>query len=85
MRELRASASTVSDGLGELRRSGLVAVDHQGAYSLATTTPALEQLTTDLCELYNLKPRTIMHEILSAPNDRIRTFADAFRLRKDPS
>ena len=85
MRELRASASTASEGLAELRRIGLVAVDPQGAYSFAAATPALEQLATELSELYSLKPRAVMHAILSAPSDRIRTFADAFRIRKDPS
>lgn len=85
VRELRASVSTVNEGLAGLRRIGLVVVDQQGAYSLAATTPALEHLATELSELYGLKPRAVTHAILSAPNDRIRTFADAFRIRKDPS
>jgi hypothetical protein len=85
VRELRASPSVVAEALAELRRFGVIASDPQGAYQFAASSLASEQLVAELVELYSRKPRAIMRAILSAPNDRIRTFADAFRLRKDPS
>ncbi|HTV30323.1 MAG TPA: hypothetical protein VMF32_21415, partial [Xanthobacteraceae bacterium] len=81
----RASPSAVAEGLAELRRFGVIASDPHGAFRFAASSAASEQLAVELAELYSRKPRAIMHAILSAPNDRIRTFADAFRLRKDPS
>jgi len=85
VRELRASASAVSQGLVELRRIGLVSVDLHGGHSFAAGSVISEQTVARLIDLYSRKPRAIMQAILSAPNDRIQTFADAFRLRKDPS
>lgn len=85
VRELRAGRSAVTEGLAELRRIGVVASDSQGAYRFAANSTAAEQLAAELAELYSRKPRAIMQAILSAPNARIRTFANAFRLRKDPT
>jgi DNA-binding IclR family transcriptional regulator len=85
VRELRASASAVSQGLVELRRIGLVSVDPHEGHSFAAGSAISEQTVAQLIDLYSRKPRAIMQAILSAPNDRIQTFADAFRLRKDPS
>ena len=83
VRELRASSATVTEGLVTLRRVGLVDVDEHEGYRFTPASPEAEQLARDLTDFYSRKPRAIMHAILLAPNERIQTFADAFRLRKD--
>jgi len=40
-------------------------------------------LARELIDLYKSKPRSVARAIFAAPADRIQTFADAFRLRKD--
>lgn len=84
VRESRASAAAVGEGLVELRQAGLAASDPLGGFRFHAASPDREMLARELTDLYSRKPRTIMRAILQAPNDRIQTFADAFRIRKDP-
>ena len=81
--ELRASTSLVAGGLHSLKDAGLVSVDNQQMYRFQPASPELGELADALIDLYNRKPRAVMRAIFSAPADRIQTFADAFRLRKD--
>jgi len=81
VRELRASVTAVSESLVVLRRLGVVGVDPQGAYLFAPASADLDELARELSDLYTRKPRAIMRAILSAPNDKVQTFADAFRFR----
>jgi hypothetical protein len=84
VRESRASLSLVVDGLAALVATQMVLVDHQRTYRLASASTELAALARDLVDLYNRKPRAVMRAVFSEPADRIQTFADAFRLRKDP-
>jgi hypothetical protein len=84
VRELRASSTALTEGLAALRRSGLARVDQQGAYRFEASSAEAAELGRELIDLYNRKPRAVMRAITSAPNERIQTFADAFRIRKDP-
>jgi hypothetical protein len=43
----------------------------------------MDDMARALADLYKRKPRAVMRAIFSAPKDRIQTFADAFRMRKD--
>ena len=82
VRDLRASATAVNESLVVLRRLGVIGVDPHGAYLFAPASADLDELTRELSDLYTRKPRAIMRAILAAPNDKVQTFADAFRLRK---
>lgn len=81
--ELRASMSLVNGGLRTLQKAGLVSVDEQGMYRFQPASAELEELAGALINLYARKPHAVMRAVFSAPADRIQTFADAFRLRKD--
>jgi DNA-binding transcriptional ArsR family regulator len=81
---LRASPSAITEGVTVLKKLGLIDVDQQGTYQFFAGSTAQDELARELCDLYARKPRAIMRAILAAPNDQIQTFADAFRLRKDP-
>ena len=81
--ELRASMSLVNGGLQTLEKIGLVSMDQQRMYRFQPASPQLEDLARALIDLYNRKPHAVIRAVFSAPADRIQTFADAFRLRKD--
>jgi hypothetical protein len=60
-----------------------VAVDSDQGYRLEPASPDMDDMARALADLYKRKPRAVMRAIFSAPKDRIQTFADAFRMRKD--
>jgi DNA-binding IclR family transcriptional regulator len=82
VRELRASASVVTDGLRTLQDGGLVAPDEAGRWRYAPASAAFDGLAGQLERLYRERP-TAVTQALFARSDKLRTFADAFRLRKD--
>jgi hypothetical protein len=82
VRELRASGAAISEALRDLLAAGLVGSMPDGSYVFAPNSPTVAETATGIARLYAEKPTMIIKEILSAPNDKIRTFADAFRFRK---
>ena len=82
VRELRASASVVKDGLSTLEAAGLAAHDGAGLWRYAPASEAFDRLTTELATVYRERP-TAVTQALFARTDRLRSFADAFRLRKE--
>lgn len=82
-RELRASVLIVTQGLSALQAVGFVTADQRYAYSFRPKTAESVELAHALINLYQRKPRAINCAIFAAPRDRIQSFADAFRLRKD--
>ena len=83
IRELRANTEVVTQGLEALTTAGFVAVDSDQGYRLEPASPDMDDMARALADLYKRKPRAVMRAIFSAPKDRIQTFADAFRMRKD--
>jgi hypothetical protein len=67
--------------LSRLRTTGLLATDAEGRFRFAPQTPQLARLADELAELYQLRRVTVIGLIHSAPVNKLRTFADAFRLR----
>ena len=82
-RELRGNSRVVMQGLDALVAIQLVTTGRDQAYRFQPASAELAELARELVDLYNRKPRAVMRAIFSAPADRIQTFADAFRLRKD--
>ena len=54
-------------------------------FRYAPRAPELDQAVADLAKAYADRRVTVIGLIFSKPVDKIRSFADAFRLRKDPS
>jgi hypothetical protein len=83
-RELRISALSAGDRLEDMRRVGLlVRVEGRpGGFRYAPETPGLEDAVSGLATAYAERRVTVINLIFSKPVDKIRTFADAFRLRK---
>lgn len=84
-RELRISVEFSRSHLAKLSADGILR-EHGGApaaYQYGVGTPQLSQTVAALAQLYAHNRASIIDLIYSTPNDRIRTFADAFKLRKD--
>jgi hypothetical protein len=83
--ELRIDAAWAAAELAVLAARGFMARSENATmhYRFAPQTAALERGVTLLVEAYNQRRVTVVNLIFSKPSRNIRTFADAFRLRKD--
>lgn len=82
VREMRSSDIVVNEGLTMLQAAGLVSPDGSG-FRYAPANPQLHGYVTELDTLYRERPLTVIKAIFSQPSDKLQTFADAFRLKKD--
>lgn len=80
---LRASTSLVEEILSTFVRRGLVVANADKTYRYRPADSATDALVGELAQLYAARPVTVIKEIVTAPNEKIRTFVDAFRLKKD--
>jgi DNA-binding transcriptional ArsR family regulator len=83
VRELRASQSVVNEGLRTLRTAGLIVSEGEGEWRYAPASPAMDQMTRDLEVLYRERPIAVSQALFARGNEKLQSFADAFRLRKD--
>ena len=79
---LRSARSIIDDALKVFVNLKLVAEEVPGAYRYMSSSD-LEPIVNELVRLYTERPLAIIREIVSAPNDKIQSFVDAFRLKKD--
>ena len=84
-KELYTTSEIVADQLGDLQRRGLLAVGDgpDPRYRFWPATPELDEQITRLDAVYHERRVAVITHIYSQPLDKVRTFADAFRLRKD--
>jgi len=80
---LRASPSLVEEILATFNRQGLVTTEPGGGYRYAPAGSEIDATVSELTRLYGERPMAVIKEILSAPNEKIHSFVDAFRLKKD--
>jgi hypothetical protein len=83
VRELRASDLVVSQGVVSLRQAGLIAAEADGAFRYAPASAGLDHLVMQLERVYRERPSAVTKALFSAPDNKLMTFADAFRLKKD--
>ena len=85
--QLRIEPSWAAGQLGELAARGLAAPgDAAGAsdaFRYAPAPPSLDATVVQLARDYAERRVTVITMIFSKPLDKLRTFADAFRIRKD--
>lgn len=79
-REVRGSSQIVQEAMGVLSSAGLVDVN-EGRWRYAPVTPERADVVAELAKLHASKPMLLAKTIFSSRSDRIRTFADAFRIR----
>jgi hypothetical protein len=83
VRELRASDAVVSEGLASLQTAGLVSSEQDGDFRYAPASPRLDRCVQQLAQVYRERPTAVTKAIFGNPNERLHTFADAFRLKRD--
>jgi hypothetical protein len=83
VREMRGSEPVVMQSVETLQAAGLVARTADGRVLFAPASPGLRDLAEAAENAYIEKPTAVRRIILAAPNEKLHTLADAFRLRKD--
>jgi hypothetical protein len=78
---LRSSHRLISRCLEQLAYVGLVSVDGAGIARFAPATPELAALCEALDKASQERPIALRDAIASSPNDKLRNFSDAFRLK----
>lgn len=83
--ELRIEEAWALDQLGLLRARGLLVESEPGSgrYRFDPATPALAKAVEALAACYPERRVTVVSVLYSRPSDRIREFADAFRIRRE--
>ena len=81
VRELRASTLVVHEALRQLLNAGLLAAGPADRFCYRPASEHLGMLVNGIQSLYLAKPLTVINAIASAPNEKLRIFADAFRLK----
>jgi hypothetical protein len=81
-RELRGSANLVGGTLSIFVQAGLVR-DIGAVYQYGPASPEIERLVEALVAVYSERPSQVINAILEAPNDKLTSFANAFRLKRD--
>lgn len=83
-RELRIEPAWTATELGKLAVRGLLApADGVPTYRYAPGKPELEAVITALAHAYAERRVSVINLVYSRPSDAIRSFAEAFRFRKD--
>jgi hypothetical protein len=85
IREVRGSRPVVLQSLEALQAGGLVVAVTTDDVRFAPASADLARLADGVVGAYRDRPGEVRRLVLSAPNEKLHTFADAFRLRKDPS
>lgn len=80
VRELRGSPAIVQEELAAMRGAGLVG-EAEGRYRYQPVSAAADALAGALQETYAARPMAVVKAIMAAPNEKLRIFSDAFRLR----
>jgi DNA-binding IclR family transcriptional regulator len=81
--ELRGNRPLVQDVLTTLVRAGLLGAEEDGTYRYSPGSSELDETAAELERNYAERPLALIKEIVSAPNEKIQSFADAFRIKKD--
>ena len=82
VRELRSSEAAIKGALKSLDRAGLIAETGSQNYKYDPLTPALDELAALTQRTYAIKPSTVITAIFEPPSDKLRKFAEAFKLKR---
>jgi hypothetical protein len=81
--ELRSSQPLVADIVASFKKSGLIDEGPESMFQYHAASTELDALVARLERVYAETPIALVKEIVSAPNEKIQTFADAFKLKRD--
>jgi hypothetical protein len=85
-RRLCTSPASAANRLEALRASSIAAARDDAprtTYRYAPATADLQRAVDDLEREYGARRTRVINLVFSKPNDKIRTFADAFKIREE--
>lgn len=82
VRELRSSGTAVAEALSRMEQAGLVSRHADGRYAFAPISPRHEQLAAEIEKAYNNTPMSVVKAIIASPEQKLRVFSDAFKLKE---
>ena len=80
---LRVEPAWADAQLSNLRERGMLSEVGAGAYRWSPRTPEIGEAVAGLARAYADRRVTVIGMIYAKPSEPLRSFADAFRLRKD--
>jgi hypothetical protein len=82
---LYTTAEMCASQLADLARRGLLehSVSPEGGYQYRPVSPEADRLVGELTTLYQQRRVAVITLIYSKPVNKVQTFADAFRLRRE--
>jgi predicted transcriptional regulator len=81
--QIQSSQASVEQRLKSLVATGLLSQDQDGRYRFSPNGEPTRKLVKDLGEAYKTRRLRIIEAIYARKTDAVRTFADAFKFRKD--
>ena len=78
--ELRSSVSQIEGACSRLAATGFLTFNDSGHFSYAPVSDALDQACAHLAVAYRERPFRVISALFS-PDERLRSFADAFRIK----
>jgi len=81
IKELRSSQVVIAEALNNLVVAGLVVEEEGGRFRYHPATAA-DEMVGELEKLYATKPTSVMREIVSTPNEKLKILSDAFRIKE---
>lgn len=82
--KMRKPAPMVGQCLESLTSGGLAAQLTDGTYRYAAREETLDRTAEAVVKLYNERPVTLVRLLYERPPSAVNTFADAFKIRKQP-
>lgn len=79
--ELRGSIPLVEEILSTFVRAQVVAAETDRRFRYRPAERETENVVSELAKLHSEYPLAVVKEIIRAPNDKIQSFVDAFRLK----
>lgn len=83
VQELRGSVAVVTESLNSLSSANLVLTSEKGGHRYCPGSQELDDIVTALSELNARKPLLILEAIFTLPNEKIRSFSDAFLIKRN--
>jgi hypothetical protein len=84
VREMRASSTVIDTSLATLQNFGLVVEAEGGGFRYGPLSPTLAEFAEGAERLYREKPVAVVGAIAATPDEKLRIFAEAFRLKDRP-
>jgi DNA-binding transcriptional ArsR family regulator len=81
--QIQSSQASVEQRLGSLTAAGLLARDENGRFRFTPKDDDTRKLVKDLADAYKSRRVRIIEAIYTRKTDAVRTFAEAFKFRKD--